>query len=553
MPEEKTGYSRNPDYESVTTDRQNNTYIASPGEIQSDIDGANSDGGGLVRLVPNNDYDPSQTVDVKPDVDLDFNGARIVPSADRDIVNVHRRARVFRPHIDYTDGVAGSFTSSVFVLDGGLSGRYYPQQYAYIGPGVVDGVQGAGSIVKYTGTSSIFATIVDGLHIGGAGTVVDMDATNTVNGNYSRFFVNNADTAIHQTADGKRSRNWFDVYVQANSGNDELWRLDRGNENLVRGWVWDINQYDNNVWIIGSSADQDGGGNLLHTFNDVTEDDVTDNAGNPSNHIRNPFQNQNRPIAASRSDLSAFYDNTLTAREWSDVVVDGDNSLFRYDDGYWVRVAPTRRPQQITERLSWEYPALSDVPEWSTSAQSGTTATFNVNSFPRRIHVEHDGSNGSGRSRIGAGAGVPITQGSLGTFRMRFLGTTYTYNDGETGDHELNIGITDQGESSNPSNGNGMFYRNFHSGNDRLRSMDGGTATDATFTALDWVNDPFDIDIIHDGTDVWLEVDGVEKARVTDAPTGTMQPFIQAVDAGGSSNSETVEVGRFVVEAVEPA
>jgi hypothetical protein len=92
MPEEKTGYSRNPDYESVTTGRQNNKLYTSKK-------------GGFVSAL--NDHSPGQTIAVDADETLS-NGSISIPS---DIT------------IEGAGGTltASADTGSVFLLDSGAT------------------------------------------------------------------------------------------------------------------------------------------------------------------------------------------------------------------------------------------------------------------------------------------------------------------------------------------------------------------------------------------------------------------------------------------------
>jgi len=101
-------------------------YYVQPGEVQSALDDAAANGGGGVHLDPNQVYNqPSSPWQIKPDVTLYFEGARMVGDGGRsntDFMHLHPGALVMEPHIDLYNGGNGytpdnNYNASVFVCD----------------------------------------------------------------------------------------------------------------------------------------------------------------------------------------------------------------------------------------------------------------------------------------------------------------------------------------------------------------------------------------------------------------------------------------------------
>lgn len=87
------------------------TYVAYPGEIQTRLDAARDDGGGVVRLVSGEVYDPDETLHIWDGVALDYNGGRVKLTSD---INLHRfypRGRVINQDVDLRE--VGGFSSAV--------------------------------------------------------------------------------------------------------------------------------------------------------------------------------------------------------------------------------------------------------------------------------------------------------------------------------------------------------------------------------------------------------------------------------------------------------
>lgn len=281
--------------EKLLQDIDGGELIAHPGEVQSKIDAIDSTGEpGVVKLISGETYGFDTTIDVKPEVTLDFNGSKFTAESNTDMINVHRRARVFNFH--YENEAFGSsavqYPNAIFVFDGGLSGRYYPRFPAVVGDGIIDG-GGTEVVFKYTGSSSIYATRASA-YIGGADRAVLVNATDSVNGNYINFKGNGMTTAVEfADTSGPIFGNKMDAYIQANSGDDQAWLLNGGSGNLLRGWIFDATNYNNNAWVIGSNA---GLNNVIRTFNSgIDRSQVTDNKGNRLNFIQRPLEGKLYP------------------------------------------------------------------------------------------------------------------------------------------------------------------------------------------------------------------------------------------------------------------
>jgi hypothetical protein len=88
-----------------------NIRWAAPGEVQTKLDAARDDDGGVVRLVSGKVYDPVETWHIWDEVTLDYNGARVELTSD---INLHRfypRGQVINQDVDLR-GVGG-YSSAV--------------------------------------------------------------------------------------------------------------------------------------------------------------------------------------------------------------------------------------------------------------------------------------------------------------------------------------------------------------------------------------------------------------------------------------------------------
>lgn len=91
--------------------RRFSTYVAYPGEVQSKLDAARDDNGGVVRLVSGEVYDPEETWHIWDEVALDYNGGRVELTSD---INLHRfypRGKVINQDVDLRN--VGGYSSAV--------------------------------------------------------------------------------------------------------------------------------------------------------------------------------------------------------------------------------------------------------------------------------------------------------------------------------------------------------------------------------------------------------------------------------------------------------
>jgi hypothetical protein len=209
-----------------------NSIIAAPGEIQSSIDTATSSGTygdsgyRIVRLESGKDYPISNTIEVKANVLVDCNGARLYADADVDLVHLYRNSGVWRPFIDAS---TISYSSSAIVYGPSTAaklGTTNPArcERAYLygnngsGSGTAIEFRGAGQPVSMQRASGIINNFEDAVHFNAGSD----RSNNWVNGNQFYGEIDGSVRIMHLTSDGAEcSSNWGVGQVQA--GNNTEW------------------------------------------------------------------------------------------------------------------------------------------------------------------------------------------------------------------------------------------------------------------------------------------------------------------------------------------
>jgi hypothetical protein len=211
------------------------------------------------------------------------------------------------------------------------------------------------------------------------------------------------------------------------------------------------------------------------------------------------------------------------------------------------------RFSRINANLSWEHETLSDVTNW-TASSSGGNFTQSVVGQPRRVQVGHDGS-ASSDAYGGVESSVLVSEKSLGDFRVTFKDVSFTDNADR---NSFALGVSDLDSSADILNsGNGIFYYNDVSGNDKLLNVSGGNSTSTFFNPqTDWTvpDKKYDVSLEYTGSELQLFIDGGSNIGAQSFSTpnsaGPFTPRITLLDNGGVSQSEQIEIGQIVVEPI---
>lgn len=240
--------------------------VADPGDVQGTIDRvANAEGfarGSYTRVAlrTGTTYTPDRTWKVKRGVVLDFGGAKLVPTGDRDVLHLHPEAHLVRPFVDVRDR---SYSGTAIVFDT----RY--GKYGGPNRSTVDGAHllskpgdGTGIALHDRNGEGIWDVQVSGM-VQGFDTGVLLRASDRgggfVNSNHFDLTANAYGTAVaHRGAPGAAvNGNYFDLVAQPAEISRHLWDL--GGEaafNTMEADVWDKRLYRDQSRIVRF----DGGG-----------------------------------------------------------------------------------------------------------------------------------------------------------------------------------------------------------------------------------------------------------------------------------------------------
>jgi hypothetical protein len=272
-----------------TTTADDGIIIAQPGDIQSAIDDAtdSTDWGQVpsrtVRLVSGKNYYPSSTINVKRNVRLECNGARIVPNGDFNVFEMYRASQLIDPFID-TRSVNWSSTQIVVGADD--ASKVGGPNRAAVREAMLLGSPQEGIGLQFRGGSNAPCSMQRASgHINGFDKAIDVYATGSdtsgqgdwSNGNQFYGSIQNFRIGVNMRSEGAEvSGNTFRCQAQHISGNTEwLWYVEddprseseRGdNIHAMRGntmhiYPWDAhnvtNSYEDSddrrapIWYLG--------------------------------------------------------------------------------------------------------------------------------------------------------------------------------------------------------------------------------------------------------------------------------------------------------------
>lgn len=276
-----------------------NVMIASPGEVPSVLsNAADPDGDShgakprqVVRLESNTRYEPDQTWTVGRNVVLDFNGARLVAQADRDVIHLLPESELVRPYIDCRPV---SFSSNVITLDGGFAGRYGGPNASRIWHATLFASPGEGVGIHMndsTGNDNVSDCYINGSLIG-FDRAIEMLATGSssafTNSNHFTVKVMNFRVGVYMraTSGAAVNGNYFDVNVQPYDGTSE-WLWDVDNEvsfNNFMSQPWDKHMFTNQTVVrFRSSAGHSN--TFIDRFSHLTSSEIVNNSGSGSNTL----------------------------------------------------------------------------------------------------------------------------------------------------------------------------------------------------------------------------------------------------------------------------
>ena len=243
------------------------TVVPPGGDIQAALD-ENAGGGayaqspwGVVRLQAGENYEVSETIEMPLYSVLDFNGARMEPTGNIDVVDASAGSRVVRPYIntgnvDDWDSTVIKVTTRVKKVES-IDPVYIEQMYLRTpeqqGTGVkIIDANGEGLWAAHL--SGIIQKAEIGIHLRAEG------EDSWVNSCYFDGLMRGHKTAILMDSDPEDrpvNAHNFNVTFQP-SDTEWFWDMQRGNSNKITAIVWD-SQYieDGTIWRIGENAELD--------------------------------------------------------------------------------------------------------------------------------------------------------------------------------------------------------------------------------------------------------------------------------------------------------
>lgn len=271
--------------------------VAGPGEVQSAIDNASNNkdfGNGtrdVVRLKSNTVYEPSSTWKLKRGVILDFNGARVEPASDIDVIHQYPETDLIRPQIDVRDL---NYSSRVITFDGQFDGRYSGPNHSRIVDARVYAKPGDGVGIRMHsdhGKRNVGDCYISGLFQGfdrAIEMVADSDSSAWVNSNHFDVKLMNFATGVFQRASSGAAcnGNHFDVNTQGHSGTSK-WMWDVGNEVAFNNFhcdPWDIHFFSNET-VVRFQSGAGGLNQFVDRFGHLSDSNIVNNSGKGSNKL----------------------------------------------------------------------------------------------------------------------------------------------------------------------------------------------------------------------------------------------------------------------------
>lgn len=273
------------------------TLYAPPGEVQSKINEAENTSNvsegvyTIVSLRSNTMYDPDRTWKVKRGVILDFSGATVRPSTDRDVMHLYPDAQLVRPRIDLRDI---EFSSNVITLDTAYDGHYgLVVNKTGIRDGHIIASPGQGTAIQIRETKG--GSVVNPefeMNIQGFDKTIDIYAekeSSFINSVSFQGSIANYRVGIHQRGKGKSNGNLYQLHTQPfDPVTETLWKLDGNTRyNILEGQIWDPSMYSDYVWKISESS---GGYNCLFNRLAFLDHEHIKNDSEPTNGLVNMWR-----------------------------------------------------------------------------------------------------------------------------------------------------------------------------------------------------------------------------------------------------------------------
>lgn len=213
--------------------------IARPADLQSVIDGASTDvefaqvPTQTIRLQSGKTYELDETIRVKPNVRLECNGARIVPTGDFNIFELHRGTQLIAPFCDTRDV---NWSSTAVVIGPSDTGKIGVPNRAWVESAYLMGSKGEGIGIQFRGDENPCSMQHATGSLRGFDRAVDFYAAGEdtsghgswANGNHFSGRIWNYRIGISMRSDGAAvSGNFVRVQAQPNDEISEwLWHMD---------------------------------------------------------------------------------------------------------------------------------------------------------------------------------------------------------------------------------------------------------------------------------------------------------------------------------------
>lgn len=330
----------------ATESNVDGTIVAPPGDLQSAIDRASTGSDWAqspmqtVKLVSGQNYKIDSTIKIRPNVRVECNGARIVPTKNVNIFEVYRGTQLIEPFCD-TRGTDWNATQVVIGPEDasslGVLNRTWVKDAFLVGtPGKGIGLQFRGddgpcSLQYASGTISGFNRAID---IYAAGSEARY---NFSNGNQFEGRIRNFRIGLSMRSEGAPvSGNFLRLQAQPSEKVSEwLWKMDRdprnerkNNKYLMKGntviaRAWDVQNYESNnpyygdddrkspVWFIGRGNRY---GNSLWDIGGVLSNEyIVNNSDTPSRNgiftahggfVTGTSQYQSQPVYEPNAGVS---------------------------------------------------------------------------------------------------------------------------------------------------------------------------------------------------------------------------------------------------------
>jgi len=247
------------------------TIVPPDGDIQAALEDA-ADGAtyarspwGTVRLQSGETYEVAETIEMPLYSVLDFNGARMVPTENVDVIDASAGSRLVRPYIDAKNN--SSWDSNLIRVSTRI------KKIESIDPVIIEGMwirapikQGTGVKIIDSNGEGLWSVHMSGMiQLGETGIHLRAEGENSwVNSCYFDGIIRGNATAVLMDADPTDrpvNAHKFDVTFQPSGSagpTDWVWDMQQGDRNKIRATIWDKQHIKNQtVWRIGENAEMD--------------------------------------------------------------------------------------------------------------------------------------------------------------------------------------------------------------------------------------------------------------------------------------------------------